>query len=350
MKRIKCSFHKYFILPILAIITLLLSLIFSVNAAFVERFYSQGIYPEIATVLSFISRWFPFSLDDVFYILLVTTFILLIVLLIFGKIKFKRFAIILINIISVAYIAFYWFWGFNYYRENLNQRLEMATVKPDKEMFLQVFNEIVEQTNKDYFQVDKINKDSINAAIENSYKQHAGFLKIDYPCGFRRPKAITFSHFFGKAGIQGYYGPFFSETHVNTYNLPIQYPYVLAHEKAHQMSVTSEAEANFCAWLVCSESKNRTLRYSADLSVLSYFVNVANEIPEARAVINNLSDSVVNDFNNIQNYWLQLKNKTISATAKQVNNSYLKANNVKRGIKDYYGVLQFIMDYKMQKN
>ena len=71
---------------------------------------------------------------------------------------------------------------------------------------------------------------------------------------------------------------FFNEFHVNKKVLPLEYPVIFAHEKAHQFGVTAESEANFYAWLVCRQSDSQVLNYSANLFILRYFFSQASAI------------------------------------------------------------------------
>ena len=184
----------------------------------------------------------------------------------------------------------------------------------------------------------------IERLIEKSYNKLAPVLQINYPAGKRRAKNITFSRFFAKAGISGYYGPFFSEVHINKNNLPVEYPFVLAHEKAHQFGISSEAEANFYAWLVCSQSESKQLQYSANLYILKFFIYQGYQMEQYPEIIKELNGNVKNDFRRIQEHWLNLRNKKINKVASKVNDTYLKTNKIEKGIEDYYGVVKHVMD------
>ena len=46
--------------------------------------------------------------------------------------------------------------------------------------------------------------------------------------------------------------PFFLEVIVNPDVLPIERPFVVAHEWAHLAGYADESEANFVAWLTCA--------------------------------------------------------------------------------------------------
>lgn len=341
----KWIFSKSLLGVWLALATFLLTELLSAFPSVTERVYSQKIYPFIAKGLSSISRRISFSLDDLFYIALILFALATIIALLLHKIQWRKFLLIWLNSLSVLYILFYWFWGFNYFRQDLNERLVIPESQPNPALFLGVFEDLVEKTNDSYVKVDSLDKPRIDSLIENSYQQLAPFLKVSYPAGVRRPKPITFGRFFAKATISGYYGPFFNEVHVNPYLLPVEYPMVLAHEKAHQLGITSEAEANFYAWLACSYSQDEHLQYSANLYVLRFFIYEGYQLSGYAELIEKLDEKVKEDFKRIRAHWLQLRDEKIDHYASKVNDAYLKTNKVEKGIDDYTGVVKFVMDF-----
>ena len=343
---LKRIFGRSLILVWSAVATFLLTEILSASPSFTESVYSESIYPVIASVLTAFSRWFPFSLDDLFYIFLIAFGLICLLLVVFRRMRIRKFLTILVNSMAILYISFYLLWGFNYFREPLNERLEVVKSKPNTEEFLSVFKQVIQETNDSYIAMDSVNKQQIDSLVEVSYHRLSAFLKLDYPSGVRRAKTITFSKFFAAASVSGYYGPFFSEVQINRNLLPIEYPLVLAHEKAHQFGITSEAEANFYAWLVCTQSPSRELQYSANLYLLRYFIYEGYELKDFKELVVGIDKPVKDDLRKIREHWLKLRNKKIDAVAAKVNDAYLKTNKVEKGIEDYTGVVQFVMDFE----
>ncbi len=305
---------------------------------------SCSLFPVFAFCLSFLNKWISFSLDDAFYILLALFLVTLLLLVVFRKIKIGRFFLLLVQTLALVYVL--WFWGFNYYRNGINERLQISQSKPDTIQFVKVFSKLIAQTNESYCSYDNINYKTIDSLVEASYKQNALFLGLNYPQGFRRMKPITFSSFFAKASIAGYYGPFFSEVHLNDSLLKIEYPQVLAHEFAHQFGITSEAEANFYSWLVCSRSESKQLRYSAGISTIGYFLSQSRRLHSFPDLIHQIDKPVIDDIRKIQKHWEKLQNKNIDKVAGKVNDVYLKTNKITKGIQDYFGIVQFVMDFE----
>ncbi len=341
---------KRWILPLLAIFVFALSRVSTKTPGFVEHVYSRGIYPVIAAIVSFFSRWFPFSLDDIFYLFLIVFLFVLIFLLIFRKITFKKAGLVFLNVISVVFILFYLLWGFNYFRQDLTTRLGLKESAPGNEEFMRVLELVVEKANANYVSSYELTRAETDSLIEAGYRNFSEALKISYPGGKRIPKTITFSTFFARAGISGYFGPFLNEVHVNSHVLPLEYPFILAHEKAHQFGVSNEAEANFYAWLVCSRSSSQEIRYAAYIHALYSFLYQASIYDIAPTQINNLDSRVKDDIRYLREHWQKLRNQKIDKAAGKVYNTYLKSNKVEKGIEDYYGVVKFIMDFSNDKD
>ena len=341
----KSGLKKWLVLPVTAVAVFGFTQLAWRFPGVTEKLYSRGIYPVIAAAMSNISRVAPFSLDDIFYALLIIAFVLLIALLIIRKIRFATAGKIILNVLASVYILFYFLWGFNYFRNDIYNRLALKHRNPDTKEFVVQFRKLVDSTNKSWCTFDSWEPEKVDARIEASYKKLAPALKIKYPGGKRRAKPVTMSHFFAQAGISGYYGPFFNEVHVNTYILPVEYPFILAHEKAHQLGITNEAEANFYAWLVCTNSKSKQLQYSANLHVLQYFLYQGYKLDEYDAIIAKLDKRVKKDLQKIRENWMSLRNEKIDEAASKVNDFYLKTNKIKEGVKEYSGVVKFVMDY-----
>jgi len=336
---------KWLFLPLAAILTFGMTQFAYRFPSATEKVYSQFLYPFIARIISPFSNIFPFSIDDIFYVLLILTFLILIILLIVRKISFAKTGKIIVNILAGTYILFYLLWGFNYFREDLNTRLELDKHEPNTKAFIIQLKKQIENTNKSWCSFEKWEVEKVDQNIEKSYKKLAPTLKIKYPAGKRKPKSITVSRFFAQAGISGYYGPFFNEVHVNSNILPVEYPFILAHEKAHQFGITNEAEANFYAWLVCTKSNSKQLQYSANLHVLQYFLYQGYQLEEYPGIIAKIDKRVKKDLQIIREHWMSMRNEKIDEAASKVNDFYLKTNKIKKGIEEYSGVVKFVMDY-----
>jgi hypothetical protein len=337
--------------PFLLSALVFLSIKFAIrNAGFVEHYYSRGIYPFIAKFLSFFSNIIAFSLWDVFWILIIVLIISGIVLIAFRKIKFSWFGWRTLQLLALLYSFFYIVWGYNYFRPKIENRIGWEIPKADDMIFRSVLDSIIMQTNKNFTSILSSDYPGIDTFVEESYRKHSQELGIIYPNGTRRPKTMLFSFFYLKLGLSGYFGPYFNEIHVNYYLYPLDYPFTIAHEKAHQFGITSEAEANLVAFVICINSEDQRLRYSGYMSLLSYFLRDAYHMKEYKEYLNKIDKNVIGDLRFRQKYYQGLESKNLSEMQSAANDIYLKANKIEKGVKNYNQVVSLVISWYYNSN
>ncbi len=315
------------------------------NSTVVESAYSERIYPVLAWSFSFLSHFIPFSLWDIFWVLVIIALTGALVLVIFRKIKFRWYILRSFQLLALLYSFFYISWGYNYFRPNIEKRLKWESPPANEKLFRSILDTLIAETNKNYISFTSADYPEINKLVEESYRRNAPELDISYPNGTRRPKAMIFSSFFAKVGVSGYFGPFFNEIHLNSYNLPMDYPFVLAHEKAHQFGFTSESEANMVAFVICTKSEDQRLRYSGFQSLLLYFLRDASRMKDYKIFISKIDTVVIKEFRMRQKYYQALENKNLSRVQTKANDIYLKANKVDKGVENYNQVVSLVIDW-----
>ncbi len=323
------------------------------HSRLVEFYYSAGIYPSIAKAFSGLSNWFPFSLWDTFWAVFVLFIITGFILVIFRKMKLSSYALRVIQLLAVLYAFFYLVWGFNYFRPKIEIRTGWESSQANEKFFRAIFDSIIVHTNLNYTSITPSDYLAVDNLIEESYAKNSVELGIPYPNGTRRPKTMLFSSFFAKSGVSGYFGPFFNEIHLNYYLLPMEYPYVLAHEKAHQFGITNEAEANLAAFIVCITSGDRRLQYSGYVNLLVYFISDAVRIKDVKDFIRKIDKPVIHDLRFQRTHWHGLQNKMLDQVQTAANNAYLKTNNIEEGVKNYNQVVSLVIGWyhnKIQSN
>ena len=324
--------------------------ILAINNNITERFYSARIYPYIAKTVSAFSNLFPFSLWDIFWIVALSAVLTGLFLVVFGKMKPGKYGLRLLQTTALLYSFFYLVWGFNYFRPKLETRLAWTHPKTDEKEFRSVLDSIIVHTNLSQMSISPDDYPEIDLLIEASYRKNSARLGLEYPNGTRRPKAMLFSSFFAKSGVSGYFGPFFNEIHLNYYLLPMEYPFVLAHEKAHQFGVTNEAEANLCAFIACTTSDSRNLQYSGYVNLLLYFISDAAQLKDVSDFIRKIDKKVILDLRFQRSHWQGLRNKTLESAQTAANNAYLKTNHIETGVKNYNQVVSLVMSWYKNYN
>ena len=337
--------------PFVLATLVLLSIQFAIrNPEIVEHYYSMRVYPFIAKFLSFFSSLIPFSLWDLFWVLIILLIISGLILVVLKKIRFGWYFLHAMQVLALLYSFFYIAWGYNYFRPKIERRIGWETPKADELIFRSVFDSVIMQSNNCYTSVSTSDYAEIDSLVEASYRKNCQQLGIRYPNGKRRPKTMLFSSFAGKLGVNGYFGPFFNEIHLDYYLLPVDYPFVLAHEKAHQFGITSEAEANLVAFIICVKSQDIRLNYSGYQSVLLYFLKDAYHMKDYKEFLSKLDEKVIRDLKYRQKYYQGLESKKLSDVQTAVNDAYLKANKIDKGVKNYDQVVSLVISWYFNSN
>lgn len=334
----------------LALSFYLLIQILSQFPALVETYYSNGLYPIITLIISNFSNNFFFSISE----LLLWFVVLFGVPFVINRIRKKRLSItqVVLNLIitgAIFYVWFYFSWGINYFRLPLRSKLNLEDVQLSFDEFDSTFAQIIRNGNELNVSYSIKNVEELNGIIEEAYAKVLTELGLPKVQGTTKIKTFFGNWVLNKTTTSGWFSPFFHEVHYNSEVLIFELPFVLAHEKAHLMGYTSEAEANFLAHLVCTIAPDPLCQYSGYLQVLGYFFqNIKGNKTKTEYFANLLSDGVKLDLEAVRKRW-QSHTGFISKLTDKGYNLYLKANQVKEGIENYSRVVDLLVRYYHQK-
>lgn len=310
------------------------------------EWYALHIYPYISIILSSFSSLFPFSLGDLFILLSIIG----VVVYPFGAwhrgLPWKQTLLKVTEYLIWIYVWFYIAWGLNYFREDFYTRASVSPVEYNQESFQDFLQEYVSNLNASYVSMSNLDKYSVALNIKEGYAHMDISFGLAHPKAWQRVKVMMFSPFISKVGVSGYMGPFFSEFNLNGDLLPSQYPSTYAHEMAHLLGITSEAEANLYAYLVCTESDNPQIRFSGYFSLLSHvFRNVSNLLPEKeqQQLVNSIRPEIIQLYNDNRAYWSEKYSPTIGGIQDIIYEWYLKSNKISNGQKNYSEVIQLLL-------
>ena len=349
MKRTKRKTSKRFkknrsFLPLFIFSAVVLTsvILFSRNA-YLSDWYMIKIYPAVATFLSSLSALFPFSVYDIFIVVALLYLLKLILFVIIKQTSFKDFLFSLFRFITILIAWFYFSWGISYFRNDYYSRTNIQETTYNADNLREFTSRFITQANNSYVEIEVIEREEIRKEIERTYNQIYESLVLNYPNGKRMVKKMVFESIFTKMGISGYYGPFFNEIHVNNYCLNFTYPFTLAHEMAHQFGIAKESEANLYAFIVCINSEDERIRYSAYASIISYLLNdVRTLLPdEYEEVLKSVKPEIIEDLQNNRKHWLSARNKTLSDIQDKAYDAYLKSNRISQEER----ITQRLLDY-----
>jgi hypothetical protein len=315
------------------------------NPQIVETRYSETIYPSISGFISRVSGLVAFSLWDIFWVIFGLLILSGLLAVFLKKLRFRRYILRVMQSVAILYAAFYLLWGYNYFRPDIGTRLGWKSFKPDEAIFMQVLDTLIVKTNSSRITVSDSDYVSVNRLVDESFVKNRSELRIKFPVMRVRPKKMLFSSIASKLGLSGYFGPFTNEVNLNSKLLPFDYPFSLAHEEAHKYGVANEAEANLVSFIICISSDDRRLRYSGYMMLLLYFLKDAEKLGDYRIIIGKIDKKVIEDLRFRQDYYEKQQNKTLEKASSAANDAYLKANNIKTGIKNYNQVVALTISW-----
>ena len=316
--------------------------------------YSQTIYPLISYVLSFFSGLFPFAIGDLFIFLSITGVIVYpFYARLRKKLPWKKILLRDGEYLLWIYVWFYLAWGLNYSQKNFYQRTEIPYTAYTPEIFQEFVDDYITQLNRSYTPVNSINQDLIREETVRIYHQLSDSLAVHRPPHEHpRVKTMLFTPFISMVGVTGSMGPFFCEFTLNGDLLPVNYPATYAHELAHLLGITSEAEANFYAYQVCTRSKAMGIRFSGYFSILGHVLrNAQRLLPEEEytRLFKRIRPEIIELAKNNQAYWAAKYSPVVGAVQDWIYDLYLKGNKIESGRQNYSEVVGLLISYQEWK-
>jgi len=263
----------------------------------------------------------------------------------------KGFTIFVLSVFWLI-IWFYMVWGIGYFRQGFYDRFDIAPPEEDRDFFEVLLIRYIDSLNVSYVSNPLFDPKEINDEIEKLYGEYYAQLRLPYPNGWRRTKRTFAEPLMTRMGVAGYFNPFLNEIHINNYLLPVSYPYTLAHEKAHQLGITSESECNLFATIICTSSSHQLVRYSGYLKTVSYLLSNFRKIsPEKyKEVVDRIDPRIIDDYKEVQEHWKKGINKRLAEMQNKVYDSYLKTNRQEGGILSYSEMTGLLVAWELRGN
>lgn len=341
----------------LLIISILIK-VFSMNPAWVERYYTFGFYPFISEILRIAFGWIPFSVGDIVYTAAFIFFVFkawkLIKLLAKRQVKenlswifFAKY----LKLVLWVYIVFNIFWGLNYNREGIAQQFGLKVEHYNPMELYDLASVLQQRLNLYAAKVDSIKRLSLNdnttlfdegiAAYKNVSKQYP-FLSYKQ----ESIKPSIFGNIGNYFGYTGYYNPFTGEAQLKTSVPVFTKPFILCHEMGHQLGYAKENEANFSSFLAGRVSDDVEFRYSAYYDMYSYAMSdlLLYNLPCFIDLRKTEHPQIKKDNRTYRDYLLKSKN-AIEPVMSNVYDRYLRLNNQPHGKETYNEVVDWLLAY-----
>ena len=317
--------------------------------------YAMYVYPPIARVLSSFSRLVPFAIGDLFIALSIAGVLLYPVYAhCIRKQKWNRILQKDVKYLLWVYVWFYLAWGLNYSQKDFYGRTNIPYTAYTPEIFQSFVDNYIDKLNASYTDVTSIDEPLVCRESVHGYNQISDTLGIHRPPhSSPRVKTMLFTPFISMVSVTGSMGPFFCEFTLNGDLLPPQYPATYAHELAHFLGITSEAEANFYAYQVCTRSQVKEIRFSGYFSVLPHVLGNARRLmseEEYAELFNRIRPEIIELAQKNQQYWMEKYSPLIGDIQNFIYDLYLKGNKIQSGRKNYSEVIGLLISYEEWKN
>ncbi len=361
------KYKKRLLLLLLVPISFLIIVIVKSNRWIAEEIFARRVYKVLSQVLSNITSLVPISLMEVsifITIILFVVFIIHMVKTILENKENRKESIIkyIINTsctLSILLFLFVILAGTNYYRYPFSEINDMPVEESTLEELYNLNIYLARQAYELRQELELIGKDINDEGVfdftdtkwqELTTTTSKAFdnLSLSYPIfkgNYGRVKPVIASKFMSRMEITGIFWPFTLEANVNIHAPDYTIPATMAHEMAHQRGFMREDEANYIAFLASNYSDDLVFKYSGTMLALTSAGNALyREDPilytETRKGFN---DGMLADLRHKSNYWSQFNDTVISTVSNKMNDTYLKANNQKDGVKSYGRMVDLLL-------
>lgn len=235
--------------------------------------------------------------------------------------------------------------------EEVNVRADLVKRNENGEMILGMADTTVESEEivQDETDTEKKISDSLLEAADHAMEK----LAKNYPDlngYYPRPKPVCVSEILSYQGLSGVYSPFTVEANYNADMTDYYIPFTLCHELSHLRGFMQEEEANFIAFLACSESERMDFQYSGYLLAWSYSMNALRRTAaeDWQEVREELAEIVNVDLRENSRFWDSYDGK-VAEVSDMVNDTYLKANGQSEGVQSYGKMVDLLIAYAYRK-
>lgn len=315
-----------------------------------EKYFSCGIFPVTSSIQTGFANLFPFSLYEIF-ILLIALFFLYMLFRLVRSIYLKSFAreaarffTFVFFTASLGWFLFNFLWNLNNYRIPLKDRLGLQVNKVSVSELSATYKALVLRANEIRSGLPITNENTsgremiktvLNTAWEG-YKPLSAIYQT-FHSGRVRVKGLIFSRIQTISGYAGVYSFLTGEPNINIEPPLVTLPHTACHEIAHQMGITFEDEANYAGFLACKNHTDPLFQYSGYLSAITYAGNeLYRQSPGLYEEISSLLvDEIKADQRYIRDFWNTHQKERITKIADDINEYYLKSNNQPEGLRSY---------------
>ena len=168
-------------------------------------------------------------------------------------------------------------------------------------------------------------------------------------------KKLGWSDMYTSMGISGFTFGITGEAAVNPQMPVVTLPFTMCHEMAHRMSIASEQDANFAAYLACSVHPEPEIQYAGAFMAYLYCYNAlasnttSTAQKSAARVREGLDPLFAQDMADYNAFLISTQKEEAVEVADTVNDTYLKTSGEEEGIKSYGTVCDLLVCWHIQE-
>ena len=326
-------------------------------------FFNKHISPFVRGTLSYLTTWIPFSLAEMLLILIP---VIIVVIVGIGIKKYSDswrnvgvFCVIMLSIASYIFSTYTLGFVPAYHGSTLDKKMELDKQKVSADELYETAMILSEGLkteaehvifNGEGASVMPYGYGELNDKLMAAYDKACE--KYDFISSLHSNiKEVMLSEPMTYTHISGVYTFFTGEANLNVNFPDYVLPYTAAHEFAHQRGIAREDEANFVAFIVCMESDDHYIRYSAYLNVYEYVANALYSADKTQGkslyslVYKTLPYGVKTDMAAYSEFFKKYQKTVVSDVSGAVNDTFLNINGVEEGSKSYGMVVDLAVAY-----
>lgn len=350
--------NRKMLLPLFLIVQIILLQILSFFPEFIERYYSNGLYPIISKIARTLLGWIPFSLGDMIYFVVIFMIARWLFTIRGGwKIEWKSNLLTIVGGISIFYFLFHLLWATNYHRVPLFEKMNIEREYTDAD--LMVFTKkLILKTNEIHSKLERKDSEKIVNPYSqehifkmtlngyNNLSREYAFFKYEDPSIKKSLISLPLTYM----GFGGYLNPFTNEAQVND-KLPMyNFPFTVCHEMAHQIGYASESEANFIGFLSTIKNKDLYFQYAGYSYALKYCLRNWHIRDESifEELKKTIRPGVLKNYQESDDFW-EAYNTPIEDSFKVFYDNFLKMNKQEEGLESYSKFVNLMVNYYKEK-
>ncbi len=335
-----------------------------------ERFTNlvDMVYPYITrTLMDILANWTA-GLDFCLWQVVVTAAVIIAVAVIILIIVLRRNPIQwvgwMLAVCSLVYLLHTLVFGLNYHAGSIADDIRMEQRQYTVEELADAASYYRDMAN---LLSDQLPRDASGDVVFDDFDTLAlqaadGFdtLVYDYSfpvfAGCTLPvKELGWADLYSSMGITGVTMGLTGEAAVNPQIPATSLPFTMCHEMAHRMSIATEGDANFAAFLASMANEDIQFRYSAYFMAYRYCYSAlvrqnTIEASAAAARVNaGLTEEMSHDMAAYNDFFNAKRNETATRVADTANDTYLKTSGDSSGIASYGEVCDLLVSWHYQQ-